>query len=207
MDNCCTGLYGFRGYQLDHDMENEINNEMNNEMDHNMVNNNLPLEIERKFLIRYPDISVLEKLCVRKIAISQTYLNAQMYVTRRIRKTQTDGKTQYWYTHKEKITDVTRIEREREITEEEYLSLLKEARPDSQTINKVRYNIPSKDLCFEVDIFSEWDDRAFAEVELKEENQDFEFPECLELIKEVTYDSRYTNSSLARNGFVYDDIS
>ena len=85
------------------------------------------------------------------------------------------------------------------------MSLLKEARPDSKTINKVRYNIPSKDLCFEIDIFPEWSDRAFAEVELQAEDQPFEVPECLEIIKEVTYDSRYTNAALARDGFVFDE--
>ena len=117
-----------------------------------------------------------------------------------------DGEKHYIYTYKEKITDITRVEKEKEITKEEYDLLMKEARPDSRTINKVRYYLPSGDLCFEIDIFPEWSDRAFAEVEMEAEDQQYIFPDILELIKEVTSDSRYTNASLAANGFVYDEI-
>ena len=169
-------------------------------------NNDTPLEIERKFLIRYPDLTVLEKVCTGKTAISQTYLTSAPGITRRIRTMEKDGEKHYIYTYKEKITDITRVEKEKEITKEEYDLLMKEARPDSRTINKVRYYLPSGDLCFEIDIFPEWSDRAFAEVEMEAEDQQYIFPDILELIKEVTSDSRYTNASLAANGFVYDEI-
>ena len=165
-----------------------------------------PLEIERKFLIRYPDLSVLEKLCSRKARISQTYLVSENNLSRRIRCRECGGKTEYWYNEKQKITDMTRIERERQIPEEEYRELLKEAIPGARTILKTRYDLPCEDLCFEVDIFPEWDDRAFAEVELDNENRCFTVPDCLTVIKEVTEDKRYTNKSLAINGFVYEEI-
>ncbi len=163
--------------------------------------NNEPLEIERKFLIRYPDTALLEKKCIKKIAIVQTYLISLKHISRRIRKMEYNGITEYMYNEKERITDMTRIEREREISEDEYLELLKEAVPNAGTIRKTRYCIPSGSLCFEIDIFQEWDDRAFAEVELENEDQDFEIPDCLSVIKEVTSDGRYTNRSLALHGF------
>lgn len=172
--------------------------------------NNEPLEIERKFLIRYPDLQVLERLCSKKLVISQTYLYSEPELTRRIRKSETvcetGTETICWYTEKERITAVTRIERERQITENEYDALMKEADPGAQTIRKTRYNLPCKDLCFEVDVFPEWTDRAYCEVELQDEACVFEFPECLEVIKEVTDDCRYTNASLARNGFIMEAI-
>ena len=166
-----------------------------------------PLEIERKFLIRYPDLSVLEQFCSRKALICQTYLVSKDQCSRRIRRREYGGRIEYWYNEKQKLTDMTRIERERQITEEEYLELLKEAIPGSGTIRKTRYDLPYGDLCFEVDVFPEWNDRAFAEVELDNESQGFTVPDCLAIIKEVTADKRYTNKSLAINGFVYEDYS
>ena len=163
-----------------------------------------PLEIERKFLIRYPDLALLGRICTKKISITQTYLISEKNHSRRIRKQECDGRTMYWYNEKEKITNVTRIEREREISEIEYAELLNEAIPNALTICKTRYYIPSGRHCFEVDIFPEWSDRAFAEVELEDEKQEYEIPDCLSIIKEVTDDGRYTNRSLALNGFVYD---
>ena len=165
-----------------------------------------PLEIERKFLIRYPDVSLLERICSRKADMSQTYLRSEKKLSRRVRRRTINGEEDYWYNEKVKLSDTTRIERERQITEAQYRELLKEAIPDAQTIQKTRYDLPSGDLCFEIDIFPEWTDRAFAEVELENEDQEFVFPDCLSIIKEVTEDDRYTNSSLARNGFVYDEI-
>ena len=165
-----------------------------------------PLEIERKFLIRYPDLELLERVCTKKLLLEQTYLMSLKKMSRRIRKQETGGETVYWYNEKEKISDMTRIEREHEISEEEYQTLLKEADPGARTIRKTRYVLPSGDLCFEIDVFPEWKDRAFAEVELESEQQAFVFPECLSLIKEVTDDGRYTNHAMAIHGFVYDEI-
>ena len=171
-----------------------------------ILNNSDPLEIERKFLIRYPDLDLLEQICIKKMPVAQTYLAAEKNHSRRLRMQECNGSTEYWYNEKEKITDVTRIEREREISKREYIDLLCEAIPGSKTINKTRYYIPSGKHCFEVDVFPEWNDRAFAEVELEDENQEFEIPDCISIIKEVTDDGRYTNLSLATNGFVYDSI-
>ena len=78
---------------------------------------------------------------------------------------------------------------------------MKEADPEARSIHKTRYHLPSGGRCFEVDIFPEWTDRAFVEIEMESETARFEIPECLEVIKEVTDDGRYTNAALARSGF------
>ena len=170
------------------------------------INNNEPLEIERKFLIRYPDQELLEQSCTRKLFLSQTYLVSADHKSRRVRKQECGGETVYWYNEKQRISDRTRIEREHQIPEEEYLELLKEAIPGSATIRKTRYCIPSGDLVFEVDLFPQWDDRAFAEVELENEEQEFRIPDCLSVVKEVTEDRRYTNKALALNGFIREEL-
>ncbi len=175
------------------------------EMSESNVNSE-PLEIERKFLIRYPNLDLLEQICSGKMSVAQTYLAAEKNHSRRLRMQECGGSTAYWYNEKEKITDVTRIEREWEISEEEYKELLREAIPGSKTIFKTRYWIPAGKHCFEVDVFPEWNDRAFAEVELEDENREYEIPDCLSIIKEVTEDGRYTNHSLAINGFVFEDF-
>ena len=71
-----------------------------------------PLEIERKFLIAYPDTALLDSLrdC-SKVEIEQTYLSDRS----RIRKWCENGKTVYIKTVKEKISEITRIETESEI--------------------------------------------------------------------------------------------
>ena len=83
---------------------------------------------------------------------------------------------------------------------------MKEADPSCRTIIKTRYYLHHGGFCFEIDVFPEWDDRAIIEVELEDENADIVFPEIIDIIREVTFDKRYTNISLARNGFVYDEL-
>ena len=172
----------------------------------NIHQSGVPLEIERKFLIRYPDLKLLDQICTQKAAMTQTYLTSESNISRRVREVKESGKTVYWYNEKMKLSATTRIEHEWEISESIYQDLLKEAIPGSMTIRKIRYYLSSGEHCFEIDIFPEWNDRAFAEVELGAEDEEYIFPECLTLIKEVTEDKRYTNKALALNGFVYEEI-
>jgi CYTH domain-containing protein len=72
-------------------------------------------------------------------------------------------------------------------------------------IIKKRYLLPFGGLIFEIDIYPFWHDRAIMEVELPKEDTPFEIPPGIEIIREVTGDSRYKNKSLARS-VPYDDI-
>ncbi len=150
------------------------------------------LEIERKFLIKYPDISKFENS--RKAEIEQTYLRDRS----RIRKWCEDGNITYILTKKEKITELTRIERECVLSEAEYKSLLINREPETKTVSKTRYTFPFGSKILEVDIFPFWSDRAFLEIELESENEEFSIPDFLEIIKEVSEDRRYRNFALAK---------
>ena len=161
-----------------------------------------PLEIERKFLIEYPDTEALDQMPdVRKVKIIQTYLPIEDNLIRRVRESTEGDKVDYWYTEKRRISDVVHIEREKEISQEQYVELLNEAAQDAKPIRKTRYYLNANDLCFEIDIYPEWTDKALVEVELKDENDLVKFPDILKSIREVTRDPRFKNESLAFNGF------
>lgn len=160
-----------------------------------------PLEIERKFLIDYPDLNVLQQQDnYRMIHIEQSYLEQnERSPGGRIRRI-TDGKVvRYIYTCKKKISDLTRYEYEKEITEDEYRELLLFKRVGSNTIIKDRHIFSYQGLIYELDIYEFWDDRATLEAEVESEDTPIPIPSFLRLIKEVTYDKRYNNSKLAYN--------
>ena len=160
-------------------------------------------EIERKFLIKYPDISLLLKnsLC-RELKMELTYLNGGA----RVRKIEENGKVSFIKTVKKHITDIKREEKEWHISEEDYIKELENKAESTSTIKKTRYAFPLDNLVLEIDVFSYWNDRAFLEIELENAEQKILLPEFLEVIKEVTFDKRYNNSSLARE-VVTEDIN
>ena len=153
------------------------------------------LEIERKFLIRFPDTVYLESIenC-KKVHIEQTYLLDRT----RIRRWTEDGKIIYIKTFKEKINELVRIEKESEIGTAEYNALMLQKDSERSTISKIRYRFPFAKKLIEIDIFPFWNDRAFLEIELESENDTFQIPPFIEVIKEVTFDKRYRNSELAK---------
>ena len=68
----------------------------------------IPLEIERKYLIRMPDLATLTAYVGVKIKkIKQTYLESEAGVTARVREVETDGKITYIYTEKRRRTALT----------------------------------------------------------------------------------------------------
>lgn len=156
-------------------------------------------EIERKFLIYYPDIM---KLNIRKkLSILQTYLdNGEDNSQRRVRRIETDNEVSYTYTEKIFITPVTRKENEYAIDEEKYNLLLTEARCDCAPINKIRYCFEYMNQIFELDTYPFSDKYAILELELDFPEQEIIFPVYINVIKEVTGDSRYANAALATAG-------
>ena len=159
-----------------------------------------PCEIERKFLIRYPDTSKLEELpnC-RRVEIIQTYLRSKPGVELRVRQRGSDGKFIYFQTEKRQLTDRKRVEIERRLSRDEYLTLMMEADPESHPIRKTRYCLTENSMYFEIDVYPQWTKQAVMEIELRDEAQEFTFPEGIHVIREVTEDKRYNNRSMAYN--------
>ena len=158
----------------------------------------VPLEIERKFLIRMPRTEALLTTGVRVWHICQTYLIAPQGLSRRVRKIREGDAVRYVYTEKRRLSPTTAEEREHELNEAKYAALLTQRDPRRQTIKKTRYVIPYEGHAIEVDIYDFWQDRATAEVELSAEDEAFSLPPCLSVLREITTDKRYKNAALAR---------
>ncbi len=158
-----------------------------------------PMEIERKYLIEYPDIQWLENLpnC-RRVEIIQTYLRSGQDEEVRIRQRGTGGNYIYFMTIKRKIDSIKRVEIERRLTQEEYLTYLMEADPTRRPIRKTRYCLALDNHYFEIDVYPFWSDQAIAEIELRSEDEEVKLPGGLKLIREVTEDENYKNANLAK---------
>lgn len=156
-----------------------------------------PLEIERKFLIKYPPVEKLSSMsnCCA-VDISQVYLDIPGKNVR-IRKRTVDGITTCIRTEKSKVTDMTRVETETVITQEEYDELMQYKHPDTEAVEKTRYCLMHLGKYFEIDVFPFWKDKAYLEIELISEDEKVEIPPFIKIIKEVTQDKRYTNKSIA----------
>lgn len=160
-----------------------------------------PYEIERKFLIKYPDISTLEKNpnC-KRVEIIQTYLKSNNEDEIRVRQRGENGNYIYFKTVKKKIDDIKRIEIENRLSKDEYLSLLMYADTTKKQIRKTRYCLTYNSQYFEIDIYPFWNDKAIVEIELNDKDDVINFPDYIKVIKEVTEDEQYKNASLAKNG-------
>ena len=157
-----------------------------------------PLEIERKFLIEYPDLNWLESLpnC-RKVDIIQTYLTAEPGDELRVRQRGENGSYVYFKTRKRKVSKTARVEIEERLSQNEYLRLLMDADPAKRPIRKTRYCLTYDNQYFEVDVYPFWNDQAIVEIELRSENTPIRFPKELKILREVTDDDRYKNVALA----------
>lgn len=157
-----------------------------------------PFEVERKFLIQYPDIKWLESLpnCQR-IEIIQTYLNAKEGEETRVRQRGMNGHYIYFETTKKSLSGLKRVEIERRLSKEEYLTLLMNADSSKRQIRKDRYCLTYENQYFEIDVYPFWTDKAIVEIELSDENAPIVFPKEIRVIKEVTDDDTYKNASLA----------
>ena len=160
----------------------------------------IPMEIERKFLIAYPDeAQLLAQPGCSKTEIAQTYLTpAPDGAERRVRKRGLDGAYTYTCTEKIFLTPVRRVERERELSEAEYTELLKHTNPEMNTLYKTRYAIPHEGLICEVDVYPDILDWAVLEIEFKDESMTLPLPPFVKVIRDVTGVREYSNAYLAR---------
>ena len=158
----------------------------------------VPYEIERKFLVKLPDLEMLEKEnnC-KKVEIIQTYLQSTEDEVR-VRQRGFNGGYTYTKTVKKNIEGMKRVEYEERISQQEYLNLLMEADTTKKQIRKTRYCFVFNNQYFELDVYPFWKNKALLEIELDDENKGVEMPEFIKVIKEVTDEEEYKNSQLAK---------
>lgn len=156
------------------------------------------IEIERKFLIAYPNEKELASLPGARVSdIVQTYLLSEEG-ERRVRMWQENGEVMYISTYKQKTGGIRRIEIEKQITRAEYDALLETADPEMHPLHKRRYTIPYGTHTAEIDVYPFWNDRAILEIELSHEDETFDFPGFVTVIREVTGERQYKNPVLSR---------
>ena len=64
-------------------------------------------------------------------------------------------------------------------------------------ISKDRYCLAWQGKYFELDVYPFWRDKATLELELLSEDQEFELPDFVTLIRDVTTEKEYRNKRLA----------
>lgn len=156
----------------------------------------IPTETERKFIICMPSAEFLSGLPGSQI--TQTYLSCENETTERVRKRVWNDREVYTYTRKVRLSRMSSSEEEREITREEYLSLLTQADPDRTPVSKTRYLLEKAPHTFEIDIYPFWQRQAVMEVELTSETDSVTLPGEIRILREVTGDIAYSNASLSK---------
>lgn len=155
------------------------------------------LEIERKYLIVYPDEARLAAMDGARVSdIVQTYLLPDGG-ERRVRRWTERGEVVFLFTRKGRRKGLSRMEEEYEITEETYRSLLREADPAKYPLHKRRYTIPYGAHTAEIDVYPFMRDRAILEIELRDEDEAVTLPDFVTVIREVTGEREYKNPVLA----------
>ena len=156
-------------------------------------------EIERKYLIRYPDIEKLRaQKGVEQWEIVQIYLTVPAPgQTRRIRQVVSGGEIRYYKTFKQRLSSLTCVEEEGEIDQLEYIRLSQEQQPGCRPLGKTRYRVPYQGHVLEFDIYPFWNDRAILEIELNNESEGAALPDYVRVIRDVSADPAYKNRMLA----------
>lgn len=152
------------------------------------------IEIERKFLVKN---ETYKSESIKKQLITQGYLSSDPKRTVRIRICEQNA----YITIKGQTSEsgTSRYEWEKEINIEDAKQLMLLCREG--VVTKIRHLIPFKNHTFEVDEFlKDNSGLVIAEIELSNENEDFERPRWLG--KEVTGIKKYYNSQLSQNAYV-----
>ena len=157
-------------------------------------------EIEKKYLIKKPSVEILAAQPEYELwHIEQIYLKSAIGVTRRIRRVESCGTYSYFETKKIRVSSIFAFEKEREITESEYIALKEERLPGAEAIIKDRHRFKLDGQIFEIDIYPRWQHVAVLETELASVDTKVDMPQFLGTPLEVTDLKKYKNFAMAQN--------
>lgn len=196
--SCWTGHPHFRVIDNSTDFETKINRLIAEIK--TFLGEPIPYETERKFLIEMPDIKKLKAMPnASEVNIIQTYLESENPNEEvRVRQRGKDGSFIYTLTKKIKVTDVKRIETEKRITEKEYVNYLTLSNTKLKQVKKTRYCVLNNNIYYEIDVYPTSKTHAICEIELSDESQQISFPDFIKVVREVTSDDSFKNSSIAK---------
>ena len=155
------------------------------------------IETERKYVILKPDMTLIAgEEGFSESKITQIYL-LDREVTHRIRKREYPEKTEYTENTKRRISYMSAIESESEISRERFDELSAEIDPNTKPIEKNRVTFLYNGRVFEIDIYPAWKDTCILEVELDSEAGEILFPSFIKVVRDVTGMREYSNHSMA----------
>ena len=158
-----------------------------------------PTQSERKFLIRYADAKTVAAYRPIEQTITQSYLVEKDKGTmRRARKVQSRGNIAYYAIEKQQVSAVERIERERMLTQKEYLRILNDVDPEYGSVTKHRLCFQYEGQYMTVDTYACSPDLAILDVQLQNKGDEAHIPPELEIVREVTEDKRYDGPMLSK---------
>ena len=156
------------------------------------------VEIERKYIIKMPDIDAISKQPgYSHSEIVQTYLAGGAGEVRRVRERSYPHGTVYTETVKVRIDKISSEEREREISESEYRELLLDIKPGTRAIKKTRHTFPYGEITVEIDVYAEWERSCIMEIELPGREYIPKIPSFIKILCEVTGEWKYSNAAMA----------
>ncbi len=159
----------------------------------------LPIEIERKFIIKMPcDELLADTECHTSSELLQIYLESESHITHRIRKRVYRDRIEYTETSKLRLDKMSAYEDERAISESDFEALRKHRKSGTRELSKLRHTFKHADFIFEIDIYPEWKHTAIMEVELKDKAVKLVFPDFIEIVEEVTGNRAYSNASMSK---------
>lgn len=149
---------------------------------------------ERKYIIRLKD-NIPEAIVSE---ITQTYLTSEPYSEVRLRRRILNGLTVNVHTTKKILSNNEQVETERQIDNNLYESLLRQADPYRQPIHKMRETFLWKGQFFELDTFIEpYKGLQILETKGILKHEDIIFPPFIEIIEDITGITKYYNYNLA----------
>ena len=152
-----------------------------------------PIENERKFMVEL--IGDIPNAIETDIV--QTYLMSEPGTVVRLRKRTMQGKFVYLQTTTKTVGENERIETERNISYNQYMSMMAMADPTRQSIHKIRKSFIWEGQYYELDQFID-PDPGFSVLEMdSEQGEEPKFPPFIKVIKDVTGNAKYYNINLA----------
>lgn len=156
------------------------------------------IETERKYIIKLPNFDLLKREAKYTSSdITQTYLNSDVGVTHRVRARVYTDKTVYTETQKTRISPMSSVEEEREISEWEYEALAKNIKPGTRPVKKTRHTFVYSGQLFEIDVYPSWKCTAIMETELDSPDKIVKMPPFIRIVREVTGNKSYSNASMS----------
>ena len=161
---------------------------------------NSAVEIERKYIIRMPDMDVVRSQSEHtESSILQIYLHHERGESHRIRRREYIDKVVCTETRKVRLDNMSANETESSISETAFNILAKSPLEGHRPIEKVRHTFRMGDYVYEIDVYPKWKNTAILEVELPTRDASPEIPEFLEVIKDVTGERKYKNFAMSKH--------